>query len=290
MMLALACAASVAAGVVMVVRALRPAPAPLAARLAALGASPVPPGTRAGLGRLLVENLDPHAERFGAIRADLAITDTDLGSHLAQRATTGALGAGMGAAAALVMRVGGVGLPLVALLVAAGAFGLAGAMVPSWLLASAASERRKEIRQALAGYVDLTGVVLAAGEGLETALRHAAAMGSGWAYGAISGCLESARLTRRPAWEALADLGGRLALPELVELADGLGLAGTEGSRLRESLSARAASLREHELSEAEAAAGSATEGMSAPLVAILAGFVALIGYPALAGVMGGLH
>src|SRR6185312_8163563 len=98
----------------------------------------------------------------------------------------------------------------------------------------------------------------------------------------------SARLTRRPAWEGLSELGSRLGVPELVELADGLGLAGTEGARLRDSLAARAASLREHELSEAEASAGSATEGMSAPLVAILAGFVALIGYPALAGVMGG--
>lgn len=296
MTLALACAAVFCAGGLLVMRGLRPAPAPLALRLAQIQSAPAAPAGRqesgrpGSLGRLLVDGLDPVGERFGGMRADLAITETDLGAHLAQRVGTAGLGAGIGLGMGLALSVGGVPVPGLAVVILALGLGAGGGVLPAWLLRAAAAERRAEMTHVLAGYVDLTGVVLAAGEGLETALRHAAAMGSGWAYDSLSRALESARLTRRPAWGALSEMGQALGLTELVELAEGLGLAGTEGSRLRESLAARAASLREHELSEAEAKAGSATEGMSAPLVAILAGFVALIGYPALVGVMGGLH
>jgi hypothetical protein len=75
-------------------------------------------------------------------------------------------------------------------------------------------------------------------------------------------------------------------VPALSELAAALHLAGSEGARVRATLTARAASLREHELADAEAAAASATERMSLPVVALFGGFLMFIGFPALQAVL----
>ena len=68
-----------------------------------------------------------------------------------------------------------------------------------------------------------------------------------------------------------------------------VGLAGTEGARVRESLAAKAASLRSHELSQAEAEAQSASERMSLPVVLLFLGFLVFVGYPALDRIVTGL-
>jgi tight adherence protein C len=294
LILAAGCAVMVAVGLVLVMRAVRPARAPLALRLAALEESTRAEegrgtGSQAAVGRLLVEVLDPLDERFAALRATLAVTGTSLPTHLTRQAATGLLGAVVPAAMAVVMAAGGVAVPPEVVVIGAVLVGVAGAFAPTYVARAQAAERRAEMRHTLAGYVDLTGVVLAAGEGLETALRHAAAMGAGWSYAELRRALDTARLTRRPAWEALGEAGRHIGVPELVELSEGLALAGGEGARLRDSLAARARTLRDHELTEAESKAGSATEGMSGPLVFLLVGFVVLIGYPALVGVVGGL-
>jgi hypothetical protein len=45
--------------------------------------------------------------------------------------------------------------------------------------------------------------------------------------------LDEARLRREPPWATLGRVGEELAVPELVELADSLGIAGTECARVR---------------------------------------------------------
>jgi len=84
-------------------------------------------------------------------------------------------------------------------------------------------------------------------------------------------------------------LGEELGIDELSELAASLALAGAEGARVRSSLQAKAISMRAHELSEAETSDQAATERMSLPIVLLLAGFMVLIGYPALMRVAHGL-
>ena len=76
---------------------------------------------------------------------------------------------------------------------------------------------------------------------------------------------------------------------ELCELAASVGLAGTEGARVRESLVAKASSLRAHELSEAESAAQSASERMSLPVVLLFVGFLVFLGYPAVDRILTGI-
>ncbi|HET6793652.1 MAG TPA: type II secretion system F family protein [Acidimicrobiales bacterium] len=290
MILATGCAGLFALGLGLVFRALRPARAPLAVRLAALEGRPRHEGADGTvLGRVLADLLDPHASRSDRLASELAIADMTMPVLLARQAGTGLLGAALMAAMGVVMTAGGVPVPPILVVVGAVVVAAGGGLLPGYLLRAQAGERRAGMRHVLAGYLDLTGVILAAGEGLETALRHAASMGSGWAYDRLAACLEEARLTRRPAWEALGALGVRIGVAQLADLGESLALAGVEGARLRDSLAARARSLREHELAEIEARAGSATEGMSGPLVFLLVGFVVLIGYPALMGVVGGL-
>jgi Flp pilus assembly protein TadB len=62
-----------------------------------------------------------------------------------------------------------------------------------------------------------------------------------------------------------------------------MGLAQEKGAKIRDALNTQARTLREEAATEVEARAGSATERMSFPMVALLAGFLLVIGYPAIA-------
>lgn len=73
------------------------------------------------------------------------------------------------------------------------------------------------------------------------------------------------------------------------QLAATVGMAGTEGARVRSSLRSRAIAMRERQLTDAEGVANAATERMSLPIVALFGGFLIFLGYPALAAVLGGL-
>ena len=73
------------------------------------------------------------------------------------------------------------------------------------------------------------------------------------------------------------------------ELAASITLAGTEGAKVKTSLAAKAATLRAHQLAAAESQAQAATERMSLPLVLLFAGFLLLVGFPAIVHVLTGL-
>jgi Flp pilus assembly protein TadB len=184
----------------------------------------------------------------------------------------------------------GVRLPLAIPLWAAVGLAIGGFVLPDLGLRADAATLRGEYRRTLSLILDLTVISLAGGAGVEGALTDAAASaGQGIAAARLRQALEEARLRREPPWVALGRLGEELAVPELVELAASLGLAGTEGARVRPSLTAKAASLRAHELTETEAAAQAATERMSLPVVLLFAAFLVFIGFPAIARVVSGL-
>ena len=90
-------------------------------------------------------------------------------------------------------------------------------------------------------------------------------------------------------WAALARLGESLALPDLVEAASTVALAGTEGARVRRSLEAKARAVRARELAGAEADAQAATQRMAIPTALLMLGFLLLIGYPALQAIVHGV-
>lgn len=222
-------------------------------------------------------------------RRDLATVDKPVDVHLAEQATAALFGVLLPPAAATLLAFGGIGTGLVVPVVASLILGAAGFLAPELSVRSDAAKHRAGFRDALSSFLDLVVISLASGAGVDQALDEAAKVGSGPAYSELRYALAEARLARVPPWDILAALGRRVALPELQQLAASVGLAGTEGARVRASLRSRAISLRDRQLTDAEGDANAATERMSLPIVALFAGFLIFLGYPAVAAVLSGL-
>ena len=155
-------------------------------------------------------------------------------------------------------------------------------------LLARARERRRHFRCVVGSFVDLVVLSLAGGVGIEGALLAASQVSSDWAAGRMHRVFLRARDSGESPWGALGRLGQELGVPELVELSSSLQLAGTEGTRIRQSLSARAVSLRRHEQAEAESAANATTERLFLPGALLLLGFLLFVGYPAVNRILGG--
>ena len=151
-----------------------------------------------------------------------------------------------------------------------------------------AAERRRHVRVVVGSFVDLVVLSLAGGDGVDGALHAASQVTPDWAARRLAKTLLQARDGGTAPWAALAGLGEELGVPELVELATTVQLAGTEGARIRQALTARGASLRRHEQAEAESAANAMTERLFFPGALLLIGFLVFIGYPAIQRILGG--
>lgn len=160
-------------------------------------------------------------------------------------------------------------------------FATIGFLVPELTLTGEARDARRAFRHAYGAYLDLVNVMLAAGAGPESALHIAADSGAGWAFAEIRNALAAARSTRRSIAEAMNQLGNELEVSELNELAASVALVGSQGARIRASLTAKADSLRSQQVSETEAQAEAATERMTIPVVVLLFGFLLFLAYPA---------
>lgn len=287
-------------GCFLVIRGLFPPRPSLADALARLRRVPEPPpvvevaegGLAARTGRPIAGLLT----RAGAgwlvparVRRDLAVTERSVERHLAEQVALGIFGVLLVPAMAGVLLVGGVRLPLALPVWAALSSGAAGFFLPHLEVHAEAAKRRRNFRHALSSFLDLVVVALAGGAGVETALTDAASIGGGSAFAYIRRALDRARLSREAPWAALGHLGNELGVEELSELAASVGLAGTEGAKVRASLGAKAVSLRAHELTEAESEDQAATERMSLPVVLLFAGFLLFIAFPAVEKVLSGI-
>jgi Flp pilus assembly protein TadB len=296
----LVCGAGAGAGLWLAARGLAPPRPSLAASLAQLRHVPPRPvvvadddgGWAGRLGAPLARALHQVGGQrllWPSARRDLPVLGRPPERHLAEKTTLGLLGLLLPAAVTALLALGGVGLSPVlpvwgGLLLAAGGF-----VLPDLGAHADAQARRRDLRHALSAFLDLVTISLAGGGGVETALRDAAATGTGWAYQQLQAVVETARITGDSPSVVFGRLGDQLAVPELIELAASVQLAGTEGAKVRTSLTAKAASLRAHELADAESQAQAATERMSLPVVCLFAGFLLFISYPAITRVLTGL-
>ncbi len=283
-------------GLLAIAAGLAPRKPPLAEALAAVTRESARPlvtpdegGWTARLGRPAAALLSGVGLPTAAVRRDLAVLGRPVERQLAEQATAALIGLLLIPATAGLLAIGGLRLAWQLPAIGAIALGVAGFTVPVLAVRQEAASRRADARHALSAFLDLVVVSLAGGAGVEAALTYAGATGRGWAFGQIRGALEAARLTRRPPWETLGQLGSELGIPELGELAASITLAGTEGARVKSSLAAKATALRTRQLADAEGAAQAATERMSLPLVLLFGGFILLIGYPAIVHVLLGL-
>jgi tight adherence protein C len=177
----------------------------------------------------------------------------------------------------------GIALPAVCVLVLGGL----GAVTPFVDLHQAAERRRRHFCHSLSTYASLVSMAMAGAMGWSSALEVASTVSStDWAMEEIAQSLLWAQAYRKQPWEGLERLALRFNVPELTDLARSMSQAG-DGARIRDSLEAKAHSLRLKETSALEDSAQAVTQKMLLPGVLLMAGYGLLIFYPALASFTG---
>ena len=224
-----------------------------------------------------------------SVRRDLRTLERSPDDHIARCLGYGLILGFVPPVAAAVLALGGVGVSITVPVGAALLFAAGGLALPALELHQQAEKRRADFKHALSAYLNLVGVNVAAGRGVEGALEKAAATGQGPAFTAIRRALYRAQATGQTPWAALDALGAEIGIDELRELAATIALAGGVGAKVRESLAAKAATLRKRGLSEIQAAANAASERMAMPVVLLVIGLIVFIGYPAISRILSGV-
>ena len=297
MILGLLFGGGVGLGLLLVARGVRPPRPALAASLdrlrpgyedavagSALGGRLELEGAR--LGERLADSLDRSGLRLASTRSDLAVLGKPLERFYLDKILFAVVGFAMVPALAAIAGMAGFQLPVILPVWVSLALGVAGFFLPDLLIRGEAAERRRGFRHALSAFLELVRINLAGGAGIEGAIHDAVGVGSGWAFGRLREALALARLSGETPWAALGRLGVELRVEELSELSSNLVLAGNEGAKIRESLAAKADSLRRHEAADAESRAQEASERMSLPIAVLLFGFLIFLGYPAVAHIL----
>lgn len=288
--------AMIGLGVVLIVRGLVPPRTDLAVavgrwevarRHATRTTGTVGPGLRERIGRWVGDELAKRGTEIPAtLRGDLAITGRSREAHFTGLLVTALVGllipAGLGVFAALLGLGLGFTVPLLAGIVVAGVLVAA----TSRQVHVEAEARRDELRRALGTYLDLVSMSLAGGRGVTEALPTSAAIGTGWAFELIGDTVTSARRRGITPWAALGDLGAEYGLQELTDLSAALGLVGDSGAKVRQSLGARAGTLRRRQLADARAEADQGDDDMRITQIVLAIGFLIFIGYPAVMNIL----
>ena len=221
--------------------------------------------------------------RLKRLRTDLGLMNRTLGAFLAAKVV---YGLGLLLLAPIlwsVARLGGIGLPVQIPAIAAIALGLFGFFLPDLALRGEAQGRREDFRRVVGIFLDLVAMNLAGGRGLPAALLTASPISDNWALLRIRQALGNARLFGLTPWAALSDLGVAIGVDELRDLSAALSLAAEDGAKIRQSLAARAATLRRRELAEVEGEAGEKSQSMLVAQLLICMAFLVFLAYPSLA-------
>ncbi len=221
-----------------------------------------------------------------SVRSDLAVMGRSVETHLGMSVLAGVAGV-FAPFVALLPFVLGFGASLVIPVWLAGVGAVGGAVLATVQLRSEAADRRRDFRHVVSAFLDLVSMNLAGGRGVPEALSAASGLSNGWAMVRIRDTMESARLQGVTPWAALGDLGDEMAVKELSDLAAALALVAEDGAKVRESLAARAVSMRQRELADSESRAEAASQSMLVAQLLLCVGFLVFLIYPAVAGIVG---
>ncbi|RKS78608.1 type II secretion system (T2SS) protein F [Actinomadura pelletieri DSM 43383] len=289
--LVLAAGGLVGLGLFLCVRELFPAPPQLAAAVDRFApptrrpaADVVPHGRTAQAGRWLATRITGTALDVRIPRRDLALIGKSTEEYLVQKLAM----TGLGLAVPTVLWT--LLMPPVPWLVSTGSTVAYAAIMfaaPDIALRSQAKEAREEFKIALIAYLDLIKMARASGAGPGEALETPARVCRGWAFQRIAATVDPAARGTRDPWDELARLADQIGVHELADTAAIAHRAGTQGAAILDSLTAKAASLREQQLAAALARAKSRTETMTLPVALSVLGYLILLGYPAYARITG---
>jgi len=219
--------------------------------------------------------------QFRPLRANLALVGKSFENYLATKVLLGLFG--------LIFPpivLGGIGLLGVHLSIfipvwAGVVFALVFFFLPDLELRQQVEKRQRDFRHAIGAFLDLVAMNLSGGRGVPEALMAASEIGEGWAFWRIRDALANARITGQTPWQALGVLGAEVQVNELKDLSAALSLVAEDGAKVRESLTARAVSLRRRELADLEGQAGEKSQSMLVAQMVLAGAFLVFLMYPA---------
>jgi tight adherence protein C len=287
------------AGLFLLVVALLPRKVSLARQLAVFDSHPVRsvlPARRSGasesefsrkLGAGLAAFCAEQGWEFPALRNDLALAEKSFENFLATSVLLGIFGFLIGPILLLLLSVIGVHISFVLPIWLGLILALIFSVFPYIEVKQKADQRRKDFRHAVGAFLDLVGMNLAGGRGVPEALMAASEIGGGWSMWRIRDALANARITGQTPWQALGALGEEIRVDELRDLAAALSLVAEDGAKVRESLTARAVSLRRRELADLEGQAGERSQSMLVAQMFLVAGFLVFLVFPVVGVLLG---
>lgn len=215
------------------------------------------------------------------VTRDLAVVRRPVELYAGACAVAATAGAALGPTIWFLVALAGTRLPVIVplWLMMTGAF--AGFITPRFVLRVEASRARADFRHALGAYLDILVLLLAANHGPEGAMRQAALAGNGPAFMELRRATTQAQYSGA-VWDALDQLGDRIGVIEVQEIAAAGSLAGERGAAIRNSLVAKARSLRTSALSAAESHARQRSQAMFGPILLMGFGFIVFLLYPLL--------
>lgn len=242
---------------------------------------PARSGPTERLGGRLSDLFTRRGVRYTSLRQDLALTGRSFDAVMGQKAALAVVGFLLALLMLTAIGAAGLVLPAVGWLVTATTLAAVMFVVPDLDARTTARRRRSEFTRALGAYLDWVSLEMAGRAAAEQALPDAARIGEAWPLALIRQTVAHAARSGTDVWVALADLGERIGVAHLVELGALVRLVAHDGARVRDTLSARAASIRAEELADAEGTAGKRDQSMLLAQVLLGIGFAVFVGYPA---------
>ncbi|MGP3777057.1 hypothetical protein ACTWJ8_40115 (plasmid) [Streptomyces sp. SDT5-1] len=273
------------AGLALLVNELLPAAPKLGPALERLNPEPAPlrreravePSAQAQLGRWLVKKLP-----ITLPRRELDLLGQSAEEFLLNKALLVLLGLFAPSLFMLAWVLIGIQVPLYVPGVVGVVLAAAFWFVPDLTLRRDAGRARAECAHGIAVYLELVALRLAAGIAVETALEQAADVGGrGWVFTRIRETLLRARVERTSQWAALKELGDRLEVAVLSDVADFVQMSSQEGASIYDTVRHRAKSLRTEQLNAEAAEANADTEKMQAPQAVLCVLVMAAMSFPA---------
>jgi tight adherence protein C len=239
------------------------------------------------LGRLLAAFCAEQGWEFPSLQANLSIIGKSFDNYLATKVLLGLFGFLLAPLLLLLLSLAGFHVPFVIPVWLGLALGGGFFFLPDLEVRQQAEARRRGFRHAIGAFLDLVSMNLSGGRGVPEALLTASEIGSGWALWRLRDALANARITGQTPWQALGALGAEVRVEELRDLAAALSLVADDGAKVRESLTARAASLRRRELADLEGQAGEKSQSMLVAQMLLCAGFLIFLTYPVVGVLLG---
>ena len=243
-------------------------------------------GAQTRLGRWISTELARRGIHCTSLRQDLALTGQSFDVAMGRKLLVAVGGFLIGLVIVVSLGVAGLHLPLGAPIVVALLLATLFFFVPDFDARTAAAKRRREFKRALGAYLDWVSLQMSGRAAAEQALPDAAKIGAGWPLALIRHTVTRATRSGQDVWVALSELGGRIGVPQLHELGTLVQLVAHDGAQVRDTLAARAASLRAEELADAEGTAGKRDQSMLMAQILLGVGFAVFLGYPAVVNFM----